>query len=108
MSPAVTTVTAAVVMNALPTTTSMNPASAQRPRRGSKLAAGAAVVLLGAMATRIAMVAYLDATSFNAANPRYLAPLDPLVIVFLAMIGADLSAAFRARHSAAAPDVDGT
>jgi hypothetical protein len=50
---------------------------------------GVLLVLVFALGARLAMVAYLAATSFNASNARYLAPLDPLLLTCAVLLAAD-------------------
>jgi len=70
-------------------------AVARRAAR-SRLRVGPVLLVLAcALGTRLALVAYLAATSFNAANARYLAPLDPLLLTAAVLIAADAWRALR-------------
>jgi hypothetical protein len=58
--------------------------SVRRLRRGSEVALIGGCLLL-AIAVRLALLAYIDVTSFNGISYRYMAPLHPLLIAFVVL-----------------------
>jgi hypothetical protein len=63
----------------------------------------AAAVLLLAIGTRLALVALIDATSFGAVESRYLSPIYPLLLLFVALVAVSLAAWTRRSGSADVP-----
>jgi hypothetical protein len=69
-------------------------------RRRPEITAIAAGLLV-AIATRLALLAYIDVTSFSGFNFRYMAPLVPLMIAFVVLMLHDLGRWIRARRARA-------
>ena len=55
------------------------------------------LVLLVAIASRIALLAYIEATSFEGLKLRYLAPAHPIVLAFSVLMLVELGALLRVR-----------